>query len=151
MIFFIRYILYLHFKWFPLSWIPSSQKSHKPPFLPLFPNHPLPISLSWYSPVLLRWAFPGPGASPSFFLGIIWYVNCFLGITSCWANICLSVSGYHVCSFRGNDKIGKWEGGDWGTGGGKRAYGTFGEEWSGKGDIIWNVNKEKKEKQNKIK
>ena len=31
---------------------------------------------------------------------------------------------------------------DWEIGGGKRAYGTYGEEGSGKGEIIWNVNKE---------
>jgi hypothetical protein len=35
----------------------------------------------------------------SFFLSFMWYVNCILGILSFWANIHLSVSVYHVCSF----------------------------------------------------
>ena len=36
----------------------------------------------------------------------------------------------------GNTRTGKWEGMDGGIGGGKRAYGTFGE-WGGrKGEII---------------
>ena len=99
LLFFIRYILYLHFKWYPLSWIPPSQKSHEPSSFPVFPNHPLPIPLSWCSPTLLHWAFSGWGSFPSFSLGILWYVNCFLGILSFWVNICLSVSAYQVCSF----------------------------------------------------
>ena len=33
-------------------------------------------------------------------------------------------------------------GGDLGMGRGKRAYGTYGEEGTRKGKIIWNVNKE---------
>ena len=33
-------------------------------------------------------------------------------------------------------------GGDWGMGGGKGAYGTYGEGGTRKGEIIWNVNKE---------
>ena len=88
--FFILYILYLHLKWFLLSWLPPLRKFHKPSSLLLFPNQPLSASLSWYSPTLLHWASPGPGASPSFFLNIIWYVDCFLGIPSFWTNICLS-------------------------------------------------------------
>ena len=64
--FFIWYILYLHFKWASLSWIPSPGKSHKPSSLPLFLHPPLPASLSWYSPTLLHWASPGPGASLPF-------------------------------------------------------------------------------------
>ena len=35
---------------------------------------------------------------------------------------------------------------DWGTDGGKRAYGTYGEGGTGKGKIIWNVNKEYRKK-----
>ena len=35
----------------------------------------------------------------SFFLSFMWSVNCILGILSFWANIHLSVSVYHVCSF----------------------------------------------------
>jgi hypothetical protein len=35
----------------------------------------------------------------SFFLSFMWFVNCILGIPSFWANIHLSVSAYHVCSF----------------------------------------------------
>ena len=33
-------------------------------------------------------------------------------------------------------------GGDWGMDRGKRAYGTYGEGGTGKGESIWNVNKE---------
>ena len=40
----------------------------------------------------------------------------------------------------------KWEAGDWGIGGGKRAYGIYGEGGTGKGENIWNVNKEYKKK-----
>jgi hypothetical protein len=35
----------------------------------------------------------------SFFLSFMWFENYILGIPSFWANIHLSVSGYHVCSF----------------------------------------------------
>jgi hypothetical protein len=35
----------------------------------------------------------------SFFLSLMWYVDCNLGIQNFWANIHLSVSAYHVCSF----------------------------------------------------
>jgi hypothetical protein len=35
----------------------------------------------------------------SFFLSFIWSVNCILGIPNFCANIHLSVSAYHVCSF----------------------------------------------------
>ncbi|EDL08860.1 mCG147268 [Mus musculus] len=35
----------------------------------------------------------------SFFLSFMWSVKCILRIWSFWANIHLSVSGYHVCSF----------------------------------------------------
>jgi hypothetical protein len=35
----------------------------------------------------------------SFFLSFMCFINCILGILSLWANIHLSVSVYHVCSF----------------------------------------------------
>jgi hypothetical protein len=35
----------------------------------------------------------------SFFLNLIWCMNCILSIPSYWDNIHLSVSLYHVCSF----------------------------------------------------
>ena len=35
----------------------------------------------------------------SFFLSFMCFANCILGILSFWANIHLSVSAYHVCSF----------------------------------------------------
>jgi hypothetical protein len=35
----------------------------------------------------------------SFFLCFFCFANCILGILSFWANIHLSVSAYHVCSF----------------------------------------------------
>jgi hypothetical protein len=34
----------------------------------------------------------------SFFLSFMWFAYCLLGILSFWANICLSVSAYHMCS-----------------------------------------------------
>ena len=85
--FFIRYILVLYFKLFHLFWIPPPQKSHKFSFLHLFPNQPLPASPSWYSSTLLHRAFPGPLDCSSFFVGIIWYVNCFLCIPCFWGVI----------------------------------------------------------------
>jgi hypothetical protein len=35
----------------------------------------------------------------SFFLSFMCFANCILGVPSFWANIHLSVSAYHVCSF----------------------------------------------------
>jgi hypothetical protein len=35
----------------------------------------------------------------SFFLSFMCFANCILGILNFWANIHLSVSAYHVCSF----------------------------------------------------
>jgi hypothetical protein len=35
----------------------------------------------------------------SFLLSFMCFANCILGILSFWANIHLSVSAYHVCSF----------------------------------------------------
>ncbi|CRH48747.1 Uncharacterised protein [Chlamydia trachomatis] len=35
----------------------------------------------------------------SFFLSFMWSVNCILGIPSFGANMHLSVSAYHLCSF----------------------------------------------------
>jgi hypothetical protein len=35
----------------------------------------------------------------SYFLSLMWSVNCILGILNFWANIHFSVSAYHVCSF----------------------------------------------------
>ena len=34
-----------------------------------------------------------------FFLSFMYFANCILGILSFWANILLSVTEYHVCSF----------------------------------------------------
>jgi hypothetical protein len=34
-----------------------------------------------------------------FFLSFMCFANCILGIPSFWANICLLVSTYNVCSF----------------------------------------------------
>jgi hypothetical protein len=33
------------------------------------------------------------------FLSFMWSMNCILGILRFWANICLSVSAYHMSSF----------------------------------------------------
>jgi hypothetical protein len=35
----------------------------------------------------------------SLFLSFMCFASCILDILSFWANICLSVSAYHVCSF----------------------------------------------------
>jgi hypothetical protein len=35
----------------------------------------------------------------SFFLSFMWFANFILGILNFWANIHLSVSAYHTCSF----------------------------------------------------
>ena len=42
----------------------------------------------------------------------------------------------------GNIRTEKKEGGDWRMDGEEKVYGTYGEGRSGKGEIIWNVNKE---------
>ena len=44
-------------------------------------------------------------------------------------------------ALEGNIRTEKKEGGNWRMGG-EKVYGTFGEGRSGKGEIIWNVNKE---------
>jgi hypothetical protein len=56
--FFIRYLLYLHFKCYPLSWFPLS--------LPASPctNPPTPTPWPWHSPTLGHRDFTGPRASP---------------------------------------------------------------------------------------
>ena len=41
-----------------------------------------------------------------------------------------------------NIRTEKKEGGDWKMDGEKKVYGTYGEGGSGKGEIIWSVNKE---------
>ena len=41
-----------------------------------------------------------------------------------------------------NIRTEKKEGGDWRMDGEKKVYGTYQEGGSGKGEIIWNVNKE---------
>ena len=45
-------------------------------------------------------------------------------------------------ALEGNIRTEKKEGGDWRMDGEKKVYGTYGEGGSGKGEIIWNVNKE---------
>ena len=45
-------------------------------------------------------------------------------------------------ALEGNIRTEKKEGGDWRRDGEKKIYGTYGEGGSGKGEIIWNVNKE---------
>jgi hypothetical protein len=63
------YIIYLHFRWYPLSWFPL-QKPDIPSSLPtpslrvltLLPTHF--NSVHWHSPTLEQQAFPGPRASP---------------------------------------------------------------------------------------
>ena len=45
-------------------------------------------------------------------------------------------------ALEGSIRTEKKEEGDWRMGGEKKVYGTYGEGGSGKGEIIWNVNKE---------
>ena len=45
-------------------------------------------------------------------------------------------------ALEGNIRTEKKEGGDWRMDGERKVYGTYGEGISGKGEIIWNVNKE---------
>ena len=75
---FIQCILYLHFRWYPLSWIPYPWKSHIPS-KPPFHKNSLPSFLSWYSPTLLHWVFPDqwpllPSSWASFDMWIISWV-----------------------------------------------------------------------------
>ena len=98
-IFFIFYILCLHSKWFSLSWLLPPHKFPKPSSLLPFSYQTPPTSLSLCSPTMLEQAFSGSRTTPSFFLGVIWYVNCVLGILSFWANFHLSVTVFHVYSF----------------------------------------------------
>jgi hypothetical protein len=62
-----------------------------PPFVSV--THPIGILL----PLLRR--TKASTLWSSFFLSYMWSVNCILGILSFGANIYLSVSAYHVCSF----------------------------------------------------
>ena len=45
-------------------------------------------------------------------------------------------------AWEGNIRTEKKEGGDWRRDGENKVYGTYGDGGSGKGEIIWNVNKE---------
>ena len=59
--FFIGYFIYLHFKWFPLSWFPPWKppilSPHPPASMRTFPQPPIPTSLPWNSP---NHPFPPP-------------------------------------------------------------------------------------------
>jgi len=84
---------WLHVGWIPMCgrlWMafPSVSASY---FVSLFP----PVSILFS---LLRNTETST-LLPFFFLSFMWSVNCTLGIPSFWANIHLSVSTYHVCSF----------------------------------------------------
>jgi hypothetical protein len=46
-----------------------------------------------------------PTCWSSFLLSFMWSMNCILNIPSFWANIHLSVSAYHVCSYLTQDDI----------------------------------------------
>jgi hypothetical protein len=65
--FFIGYFIYLHFKWFSLSWFPPWKppilSPHPPASMRTFPQPPIPTSLPWNSPILEHRTFPGPRAS----------------------------------------------------------------------------------------
>jgi hypothetical protein len=64
-------------------------------FLPSFSHSLLPMGI--FYPLLRRTKASTHWSS--FFLSFMWSVNCILGILSFWANILLSVTAYHVCSF----------------------------------------------------
>jgi len=90
------------FKFLTLYIIPSPPIPDPAPFLSPFPSlflpscfHPLP-PLSIFP--LLRKTEASTFKTSSF-LSFMWSVNCILGIPSLWANIHLSVSAHHVCSF----------------------------------------------------
>ena len=59
------------------------------------------LSLSPYMGILLPLLrrIEVPTLWSSFFLSFMCFENCILGILSFWANIYLSMSAYHVCSF----------------------------------------------------
>jgi hypothetical protein len=59
-------------------------------FVPLLRKTKVSVGILWSSFFL---------SFLSFFLSFMWSVSCNLGIESFWANIHLSVSAYHVCSF----------------------------------------------------
>ena len=60
---FIRYFLYLHLKYYPLSWF-HLWKPLFTSFFPLLTNLPSSTSWSWHSPTLGYRVFIGPRASP---------------------------------------------------------------------------------------
>jgi hypothetical protein len=68
--------------------IPSVSASH---FVTVTPSMGILFSLVRRIEVSTLWS--------SFFLSLMCFINCILGIPSFWANIHLSVSVYHVCSF----------------------------------------------------
>ena len=84
--------------WSYMGWIPRCGS----PCM-VFPSVSAPQLISVFPPLsilfpLLRrneastlWSF--------FFLSFMWPVNCILSIPSFWANIDLTLSAYHVCSF----------------------------------------------------
>ena len=64
-LFFAKYFLYLHFKCYPLSWLPHWKplnRIHSP--FHLLINTSTPTSWPWHSPTLGQRAFTGPRASP---------------------------------------------------------------------------------------
>ena len=52
-------------------------------------------------------------------------------------------------ALEGSIKTEKKERGDWRMSGEKKVYGTYGKLGTGKGEIIWNVNKEFRKKRKK--
>jgi hypothetical protein len=65
----IGHFLYLHFKWYPLSWFPTPHQRPPIPSLPLLlwgcsPTHPTTsASPPWHCPSPGHWAFKGPRTS----------------------------------------------------------------------------------------
>ena len=82
----------LYMEWIPMGdslWVafPSVSAPH---FVSLFPPVSILFPLLKMTEASTLW---------SFFFSFMWSVNCISGISSFWANIHLSVSSYHVCSF----------------------------------------------------
>jgi hypothetical protein len=84
--------------WLFMGWIPRPGKLWM-----ITPSVPAPnfISITLYMGVLfpLLRRIEVSTLWSSFFLSFMCFANCILGILSFWANIHLSVSAYHVCSF----------------------------------------------------
>jgi hypothetical protein len=84
--------------WYFMGWIPGWSSLwmvlpsvSAPNFVSVTPSMGILFPIQRRNEVSILWS--------SFFLSFMCFANFFLGILSFWANIRLSVSAYHVCSF----------------------------------------------------